>query len=208
MATDEELLTAYVDGVGELSPDERRRVEQTLTSAPELRAEADAIRDVLAKSRAIVPSTNEPDWSALERQIRETVGPVVPLPWWRRTRWLAPVGALVTTAAIALVWLHHVPADHAFTPRDAGTLALAVPTAPSVAAEPPAPAPAPTTMYIDGQVIDLGNVDPEKLLIDDADPDDTADGDGLLPVTDYGWVDGLDDKAMERAERWLARKKG
>jgi len=63
-------------------------------------------------------------------------------------------------------------------------------------------------MYIDGQVIDLGNVDPEKLLIDDSDPDDTADGDGLLPVTDYGWVDGLDDKAMERAERWLARKKG
>lgn len=206
MATDEELVSAYVDGVAELTPDERRRVEHALAATPELRAEADAIRGVLAQSRALVSSGSEPDWSALERQIREVVGTVVPVPWWRRTRWLAPAGALVTTAAIALVWLHHVPTDRV-APRDSGTIAIAAPTTPSVA-EPSAPATAPTTMYIDGEVIDLGNVDPEKLLIDDSDPADTADGDGLLPVTDYGWVDGLDDKAMERAERWLARKKG
>jgi len=204
VATDDELLTAYVDGVGELTPDERRRVEHRLAAEPALRGEADAIRAVLDQSRASARVANEPDWAALERQIRDAVGPSVPVPWWRRARWLAPMGALVTTAAIALVWLHHAPVDHAMiAPRDAGSLAVVA--APAVAEPTQAP---PAAMYIDGQVIDLGNVDPEQLLIDDSAPDDTADSDGLLPVTDYGWVDKLDDKAMERAERWLARKKG
>jgi hypothetical protein len=37
---------------------------------------------------------------------------------------------------------------------------------------------------------------------------DAADAElGLLPTTDLAWVDGLDDAALERAERWLAGTK-
>lgn len=204
---DEELLTAYLDGVGELTPEERKRVELRLERDPDFKREADELRAVLdqARSSASVQPAAEPDWSALERQIRESVGPTVPMPWWRRMRWLAPISTLATTAAIALIWLHHAPTDHAtIAPPDAGTVAIV--------AAPPAPAPTPevakpTTIYIDGQVIDVSNVDPEALVNDGA-SDHTASSSGLLPATDYGWIDQLDDKAMERAERWLARKKG
>jgi hypothetical protein len=207
---DEELLTAYLDGVGELTPDERRHVEQRLANDPALRRDADEIRSLLDRARKLPSEANEPDWSALERQIRETVGPNVPLPWWRRARWIAPIGTLVTTAAIALLWLHHVPTQTAIYTHDSGVAALATP--PVVAAvEPPAPAAPPptTTMYIDGQVIDISNVDPEALMDDDAGDNTAAATDNaVLPAADYNWIDGLDDKAMERAERWLARKKG
>jgi hypothetical protein len=216
---DEELLAAYLDGVGELTPSERKRVEQRLDSDPALKREADELRAVLDRARGSVQATNEPDWLALERQIREAVGPTVTVPWYRRMRWLAPVSTLATTAAIALIWLHHAPVDHAeMTPaRDAGNVAtggaMTAPVA-QLAIEPaPTPAPAaqpPAAIYIDGQVIDVSNVDPEALIDDDA-SDGTADASsssGLLPATDLGWIDDLDDKAMERAERWLARKKG
>jgi anti-sigma factor RsiW len=204
---DEELLTAYLDGVGELTPDERKRVELRLERDPAFKREADELRAVLdqARSSASVQPAAEPDWSALERQIRESVGPAVPMPWWRRMRWLAPISTLATTAAIALLWLHHAPTDHAtLAPRDAGNVAIVAPPAAPVAAPEVAK---PTTIYIDGQIIDVSNVDPEALVNDGA-SDDTASSSGLLPASDYGWIDQLDDKAMERAERWLARKKG
>jgi anti-sigma factor RsiW len=204
---DEELLTAYLDGVGELTPDERKRVELRLERDPDFKREADELRAVLdqARSSASVQPAAEPDWSALERQIRESVGPAVPMPWWRRMRWLAPISTLATTAAIALLWLHHAPTDHAtLAPRDAGNVAIVAPPAAPVAAPEVAK---PTTIYIDGQIIDVSNVDPEALVNDGA-SDDTASSSGLLPASDYGWIDQLDDKAMERAERWLARKKG
>jgi hypothetical protein len=215
VATDDELLTAYVDGVGELTSDERRRVEQRLADDPALRADADAIRALLERTRELPGPAREPDWSAMERQIRESVGPAVPMPWWRRARWLAPASALVTTAAIALVWLHHVPATRTtptvatvptLTEHLAAGPSTSGPSAPAEAAPPRAPS---TTLYIDGQVVDLSNVDP-TLLLDDGDTgDDTAETDtGLLPAADYGWIDRLDDQAMDRAERWLARKKG
>jgi anti-sigma factor RsiW len=204
---DEELLTAYLDGVGELTPDERKRVELRLERDPDFKREADELRAVLdqARSSASVQPAAEPDWSALERQIRESVGPAVPMPWWRRMRWLAPISTLATTAAIALIWLHHAPTDHAtLAPRDAGNVAIvATPPAPVAAPE----VAKPTTIYIDGQIIDVSNVDPEALVNDGA-SDDTASSSGLLPASDYGWIDQLDDKALERAERWLARKKG
>lgn len=204
---DEELLTAYLDGVGELTPDERKRVELRLERDPDFKREADELRAVLdqARSSASVQPAAEPDWSALERQIRESVGPAVPMPWWRRMRWLAPISTLATTAAIALLWLHHAPTDHAtLAPRDAGNVAIVAPPAAPVAAPEVAK---PTTIYIDGEIIDVSNVDPEALVNDGA-SDDTASSSGLLPASDYGWIDQLDDKAMERAERWLARKKG
>jgi hypothetical protein len=205
---EDELLTAYLDGVGELSPDERRRVEQRLANDPALRRDADEIRSLLDDVRKLPSGATEPDWSALERQIRESVGPSVPLPWWRRVRWVAPIGTLVTTAAIALLWLHHAPTEPAaIYTHDSGVVSLVAP--PVVAAAEPAQPPPTTTMYIDGQVIDISNVDPEALMDDDAGDNTAAATDNaVLPAADYNWIDGLDDKAMERAERWLARKKG
>jgi hypothetical protein len=210
---DEELLTAYLDGVSELTPDERKRVELRLDRDPDFKREADELRAVLdqARASASVQPAAEPDWSALERQIREAVGPTVPMPWWRRMRWLAPISTLATTAAIALVWLHHAPADHAqVTPDRDASVAFIAPVAPTHVEAAPTPKPTEaTTIYIDGQIIDVSNVDPEALVNDGA-SDGTADASssGLLPASDYGWIDQLDDKAMERAERWLARKKG
>ncbi len=214
LGDDEELLTAYLDGVSELTPDERKRVEVRLARDPDFKREADELRAVLDQARASASveaaSGDDPDWSALERQIREAVGPTVPMPWYRRMRWLAPISTLATTAAIALVWLHHAPADHAQVTheRDA-SVAFIAPIAPRVEAAPAARPAEATTIYIDGQIIDISNVDPEALINDGA-SDGTADASssGLLPASDYGWIDQLDDKAMERAERWLARKKG
>ena len=204
----DELLAAYLDGVSELTPEERKSVELRLERDPEFKREADELRAVLDRARSSATPAPELDWSALERQIREVVGPTVPVPWWKRLRWVAPISTLATTAAIALVWLHHAPADHA-TPRDAAIVA-----APAPAVEAPKPTAAhdndkPATIYIDGQVIDVSNVDPEAMIGDDA-SDNTADATstGLLPASDYGWIDQLDDKAIERAERWLAKKKG
>jgi anti-sigma factor RsiW len=209
VATDDELLAAYLDGVGELTPAERHRVEQRLADDPAMRAEADATRTLLERIRALPAEGSEPEWTGLERQIRLAVGPNVPLPWWRRMRWLAPVSAIATTAAIALLWLHHAPADHAATPGAGTPTPVAIAPAAAIIA---APTPAPTTLWIDGQVVDVGNVDPEALIDDGQSSDDAVTADqsdnGLLPVSDLGWVDSLDDKSIERAERWLARKKG
>jgi anti-sigma factor RsiW len=96
MRGDDELLTAFVDGVGELDRDERRRVERLLADHDELRGEAEATRTVLDQLRSLPAEGNEPDWTALERAIREQVGPNVPRPWWRSWRWLTPIGALAT----------------------------------------------------------------------------------------------------------------
>ncbi|HEY3802923.1 MAG TPA: hypothetical protein VGL61_09970 [Kofleriaceae bacterium] len=209
---DRELLGAYLDGVAELTPDERRRVELELANDPALQREADELRSLIQRTRSAAMPTTEPDWSALERQIREAVGPTVPVPFWRRLRWLAPAGTLVTTAAIALLWLHHAPTDRAAIAHDAGSLALVAPAAPAAPAPAVEPVAAPAAVYIDGQVIDISNVDPEALMDDlDGGPDDTAEAEpdsALLPAADYNWIDQLDDQAVERAERWLARKHG
>src|SRR5687768_12336163 len=98
-----ELLAAYVDGVTELSADERRRVEAKLASDPALRDDETATRDLISQLRSMSPADHEPDWSALERSIHDAVGPDVPNPWWRRWRWALPTVALATTAALALL---------------------------------------------------------------------------------------------------------
>lgn len=214
--TDDELTAAYLDGVAELTPDERKRVELRLAD-PAARAEADAMRgvieDVRAMSQTARTGSSDPDWQKLEQSIRSAVGPTVPVPWWRKARWLAPISALATTAAIALVWLHHVPQAEpagAFAVVMPHPIEIREPAAPPIPVR-PAPA-ASTTMYIDGVVIDIGDVDPETLF-DAGTPganDVTADeaDTGLLPAQDLGWIDELDEQAMQRAEHWLAHKKG
>src|SRR5690349_20622439 len=90
------LLTAYVDGVAELPIDERRAVEAWLADDPAGRAEADGVQALLGQLRALPPRTDagdapggEPDWSAMERSIRQAVADLpVRMPWWRRWQWL------------------------------------------------------------------------------------------------------------------------
>ena len=205
------LLAAYVDGVGELTADERRRVEARLAHDEDgvLRAEAEATRGVLDQLRELPATGAEPDWAAMERAIRDEVGPAVPRPWWRGWRWLVPIGALAMAGAVLALVLHHPapPPTHrepiAVRPLDAGT-------APVVA---PAPAPgdeASLPLWLDGDAVEVGLAADELLGPDDPLPglrsgDDAAVG--LLPAGDLAWVDELGDDEVAAAEAWLARKK-
>ena len=195
MKADEELLAAYLDGVAELTAEERHRVEAKL-------AELDVAgtRGMIDQLRALPPEGTEPDWRALERRIAGAVD-AEKRPWWRRWLVLAPIGALAITAAAALLWLRHEPAPPHDPPVATLTPDAAVPAAPTAPAQP-------TELWLDGQLVEVGDVDPD-VLFDDSPEDVTADGDdgGLLPAGDLGWIDQLDDHAMDRAEHWLERKK-
>src|SRR5687768_15759298 len=101
----DELLTAYVDGVSELTAGERRAVEERIAADDTLRAEAAATRALLGRLRelprpAAGEPAGEPDWAALERSILDAVGPEVTRPWWRRLgpRWAMPAVALAVAA--------------------------------------------------------------------------------------------------------------
>ena len=195
MKADDELLAAYLDGVAELTPEERQRVEAKLAEL-----DVDGTRGMIDQLRALPPEGTEPDWRAMERRIAAAVDEVKP-PWWRRWLVIAPIGVLAV-AAIALLLLRHTaeepkPAPIAVITHDA-------------AVTPPAPAPEPvesTEVYIDGKFVDISDVDAD--LFDDTDEPaaDVADEDALLPASDLGWVDQLDDHALDRAEHWLERKK-
>lgn len=192
----DELLAAYLDGVSELTPEERKRVEARLSEL-----DVDGTRGMIEQLRALPPEGREPDWRAMEKRIAAAVDEVK-LPWWRR--WFVPVGALVMTAAVAMLWIDRTPDPAAVQP------APHVAIAPAVDAAVPAPVPAAqsTEVWLDGQLVDVGDVD-DSALFDDLDAPDTvtAEDDGLLPAGDLGWVDNLDDRALERAEHILEKKK-
>ena len=85
---DVELLSAYVDGVSELSLDERKRVDDLLARDPALRETEGQTRALIGQLRELPPAGGEPDWSTLERSIRDAVGTEVPKPTlWQRLRW-------------------------------------------------------------------------------------------------------------------------
>jgi anti-sigma factor RsiW len=194
-----ELLSAYVDGVGELTTDERKTVEARLAEDPAWRDEADATRSLLGHLRELPDEGAEPDWSAMERAIRDEVGPTVPRPWWRGWRWLVPIGALAMAGAVLLLVLRtpETPTDvGAREPerRDAG-----VPIAPPAADEPST-----VPLWLDGSAVEVDLQTAE--LQDDEDPADDAEL-GLLPTEDLAWVDELGDDDIAAAEAWLARKK-
>ncbi len=187
---DRDLISAYLDGVGELSADERKRVEAVLRDDP---AEIQGARELIAQLRALPGEGTEPDWSALEREIRISVGPQVPSrrPW---LRWLVPGAALALGAAIALMVVH--PAVPARAPvavperTPAGQVAL------------------PEAIYLDGEAVDVGDVDPGVLIEDDGSGEALADDSGLLPAQNLEWIDTLDEHALDRAEAWLDHEKG
>lgn len=189
-ANDDELLAAYVDGVGELTPEERKRVEAGLGEL-----EVDATRDLIHQLRALPPEGSEPDWRAMRARIAKAIDEA-PRPWWRR--WFVPVAgiAVVVGAALLLVTVRHEDAPAPQPPVAVKTPVVdaAVPAVPAV----PAPA---TELWLDGQLVDVGDVDPEALFGDLETPDTLADD-----TTDLT-VDQLDDKALDNLDRWLERKK-
>ncbi len=159
-------------------------------------------RALVAKLKALPPEGTEPDWQKLEAAIRAEVGDDAPKPWWRNWRWIVPVWALATTAAIALVVMRgdDEPAQQAIVGPgriDAGV------------EEAPRPAAATTAMWLDGEVIEIDEAALEQY---DAEARAVLEGDdevsgGILPVADYGWIDSLDDEAIERADAWLKRNR-
>src|SRR5438045_2033151 len=102
--------------------------------------------DLIARLRALPPEGEEPDWSALERTIREAVGPTVPKPWFKRWQYLVPIGALAAATAAALLWMKSPASEQP----------VAVTPAPVTE---PAPEPA-MAVWMDGKIIDLDDVDP------------------------------------------------
>jgi hypothetical protein len=204
---DAELLTAYVDGVAELSPEDRRRVEARLAGDPQARGDQASVRALLGRLRALPPGGDEPDWAAMERSIRDAVGSEVPRPWWRAWRWLVPVMTCATAAAVMLMlWSR---------PRSIREPVVAV--APPVATSPQTPQPldgsdepsAIVPLWLDGAEVDVDLSAAEMLRAPGIGDDDPAQPDGddgvaLLPAADLAWVDRLDDAALARAERWLS----
>ncbi|MEP6864179.1 MAG: hypothetical protein ABJE66_26400 [Deltaproteobacteria bacterium] len=159
---------------------------------------------LVAKLRALPGEGREPEWGQLERDIALAVGPRVPLPWWRTWRWLVPAAALAGVAAIALVVIRHHPAPSiAVVAPDASGLTPVAEGTP-----PPAPSTGDSALWLDGQAVDVGDVDPTQLLLDDVDETDelAADTGTLLPADDLGWIDSLDEHSLDRAEHWLNKK--
>jgi anti-sigma factor RsiW len=206
---DDALLAAYVDGVAELSTDERHRVESLLERDAGARAEADATRTMIDRLRGLPAEGQEPDWSELERQIRSAVGPVAPRPWWKRWFWLAPVGALVAAAAGILLWISagRTPVE-TVTPPPVTAHEISHDVAQVARDQPVAQASddASSLMWLDGDFVDLDDVDPSKLP-DEIATEDTSSG-PLLSAPDFGWIDDLDDSALDQAESWLSKRKG
>jgi anti-sigma factor RsiW len=202
-----ELISAYVDGVSELAPEDRRSVEAHLAGEPAARTDEAATRALLGQLRAMPHEGDEPDWSAMERSIRAAVGDEVPRPWWRAWRWLVPVMSCATAAAVLLMlWSRpHPRPDRDPTPRPVARGSQPAPAVPVPEAIDEAVVP----LWLDGAEVDVDLSAADMLRVPGITDDDApgeADGDGvaLLPASDLEWVDHLDDAAMARAERWLS----
>jgi hypothetical protein len=189
-----ELLAAFVDGVTELSTEERRRIEARLAAEPALRGDADATRDLLGELREL-PKTGAPDWAALERSIADAVGPDVPKRW-RGWRWLVPALALATAGALALLVFHDPKEPSRLVDEPIEHVISTIP------APAPIEAPAePLPFWLNGQTVEV-ELEALDALEDELVGDDDID-DALLSTSDLEWVDQLDEAALERAERWL-----
>jgi hypothetical protein len=145
---------------------------------------------LVAKLRALPPEGVEPDWKQLEAAIREEVGDEAPRPWWRNWRWIVPIWALATTAAIALL----VTRDHA----------KPIAPAPMPFVAPIAVTPTPTVerasaVWLDGEPVDIGDGDvelPDAIATEEVDDS-----------FDLHWIDELDDREIESVEQWLSHKR-
>ena len=204
-----ELLAAYVDGVAELTSDERKRVEARLSDDGDLRREADDVRGLLGELRELPAHPSEPDWSALERSIGDAVGPDMPRSWWRRRwRWIVPALGVVTAAALLALLLHRPD-----TPVEAPKLVTPQPLAPQVRDT--------VALWLDGRAIEVGPTTAARALDDMDDVDELIESDAaLVPAggdvledPGFAFLDDLDDATLERVRAALEqdsppRKKG
>ena len=212
------LLAAYVDGVGELTSSERRRIEDLRGSSDEIRTDEAATRALIGRLRELPAVGGEPDWSALERESHAAVGPEVPRAWWRiGWRWLAPAAAAATlgVAMVAiLLWLRPPgPVESARPPS------ITMPRAPAVPQIADADADRDHGQGHDAKAerialwLDEHEVEVDPSVADvlggveDSEVDDES-VEGLLPPEDLAWVDSLDGSALDRAEHWFERKQG
>lgn len=195
---DVELLSAYVDGVSELSLDERKRVDDLVARDPAVRAMESDTRALLGELRDLPPPGNEPDWSALERGIGEAVATLPPRTWWQRWRWrvVVPGVALAMTAAIlALVLRPDAPVQEDVAPVVEHAAPVEV-EADELAAS--------TPLWLDGTDLEVALEAAELFDLEwDLDPEVLPATAELLPPTDLEWVDELDPDALERAEQFL-----
>lgn len=147
---------------------------------------------LVAKLRALPPEGVEPDWKKLEAAIRAEVGGEAPRPWWRNWRWIVPIWALATTAAITLL----VTRDPA-KPSARAPVPFVAPTAVT-------PTPTPTlerapAVWLDGEPVEIGEGD-----VDLPDAIATEDSDDAF---DLQWIDELDERQIESVEQWLQDKR-
>jgi hypothetical protein len=149
---------------------------------------------LVARVRALRDDGAEPDWAALEANIREQTR-ALPMhaPWWRRWQLLVPIAALAATAAIALVVMHRPsePQTAVVALRDAGTPDRnPIAASPGLADESRGALEhgalgalehgAHDSVWLDGEAIDLDeSVEPEAL--DSLAPPETAALDTLAP---------------------------
>lgn len=162
----------------------------------------DGEQQLVRQLRALPREGTEPDWAVLEREIRLAVGPQVPTSWWRKLRWLVPVGAIATGAAVALLVINHHQAG-----GTEPTTSQSVPhAAPNAAPEPPSVDT--TALWLDGHAVEVDDdFDPSTLYDDDGNEELADDSNALLPVDNLQWIDALDDRALDRAEHWLDHEK-
>jgi hypothetical protein len=216
----DEMLAAYVDGVSELTSAEREGIEAQLRDHAELRTEELATRNLLGELRELGTAERdraEPslDWAAMERSIRNAVGPEVPHPWWRRWRFMIPGMATLAVATAILVVIVRTPSAELVAPpppvQDAA-VAIHKPDPVRVAVQTDESA----VVWLDGMDVALG---PEAdAVLDDLEAKDLRDvgsplGGVELVVSDLGWVDDLDESELDGIERALEneatrRKKG
>ena len=195
---DVELLSAYVDGVSELSLDERKRVDDLLARDPSLRQAEGETRALIGQLRDLPPTGGEPDWSALERGIGDAVGQLeTSTPWWQRLRWrfVVPAVAIAMTAAILALVLHD--------PKPA----ITEPTPPVVEApvdDITDDLATSTPLWLDGTDLEVALEAAELFDLDwELDEEALPETAELLPPTDLEWVDELDGESLDRAEQYL-----
>lgn len=148
---------------------------------------------IIAKLKALPPEGEEPDWQKLEAAIRAKVGDRAPPgAWWRNWKWIVPIWALATTAAVALIVLRdhgdEAPPKHAVTipEREPAPPARMVTHAP--------------TMWLGGEVV---NVDE----IDDASLDELDQAAREVMEPDEVSLEDLDDAALDQLEDWLDKER-
>lgn len=196
---DVELLAAYVDGVSELSLDERKRVDDLLARDPALRETESQTRALIGALRDLPPAGNEPDWSALERGIGDAVRTLDAQSWWQRMRlrFIVPAVALAMAVAILALVLHDPkPSVESPEPPPPVVEVVVDDTADELAAS--------TPLWLDGTDLEVA-IDAAELFDVDWDLDEaslpaTAE---LLPPTDLEWIDELDGDSLDRAEQFL-----